>query len=472
MDQKSTQYPIEGFDREFFRIEEFIEAIKALISNLFFLNFFAPEGFAKSYILDKTWEKYERTLPVSLVQVKNYIQDNKSFLLSDLLQKILADLEERLPRRVVNLPIGYRQVTNEAQLAEYLVHQVENIQGTEKVVLLLIDDYDLMPDDASRWFESAVLGPLVRTRKVGTILTSKFELVFNDEFDLRMRLDRYEVSSLNIEAISRSFPKYQGVASEIYMLTGGMMNLTRNLVQELENSKITPGNFHEYERELMQKYYQQFIEQFILLQYPDKKIRDTLLVLSLLRRFDSRMLENILPQAMPEYYDPSNLTNYYIDLIQSMGNNIQWRSQGGYTIIQALRMALQGYVRFTKPELYKKVNMAAIGHYRDLLKHDYREYYLVELIYHEIIFHRFEKGLGLFPLQEKVGTELAEYLNGDSAALVREDDLDALRNSLKQDPDISMYVSDEALKTIDLQIRVRIYENQIITQKQDTSETL
>ena len=95
---------------------------------------------------------------------------------------------------------------------------------------------------------------------------------------------------------------------------------------------------------------------------------------------------------------------------------------------------------------------------------------MIELIYHEVFLHRFEKGLSIFPIQEKVGKELAEYLNGESALLVREEDLDALRNWLKQDPDLSVYITEEALKAIDRQIRIRIYENQALISKDEETE--
>jgi hypothetical protein len=233
---------------------------------------------------------------------------------------------------------------------------------------------------------------------------------------------------------------------------------------------VTSANFKEHQNDLMRRYYKEQIEDKILTNYHETT-RETLLVLSLLRRFDIRILKDILPDILPQYYSRENLSDVYIELIKSLGNSVQWRPQGGYTIVPALRVALQGYVRFNRPDdLFKKGNEEAVKLYRQLLSENYKEYYLIELIYHEIILHRFEKGLGLFPIQEKIGRELVEYLNGESAALVREEDLDLLRNWLKRDPDISIYINDEALKAIDLQIRVRIYEALALKEKEKEQE--
>lgn len=471
MNNRIDPFNISGFNREFQRIDEFIDNIKSGAADFLFLNFFTPEDEVKYYLLARTWQKYERIIPMTLVRLRDYTQDNGDFQLSKLLLKIVQDLSERLPRRIVDLPTDYERISNEVQLAELLIHLVENAREVEKAIVLLVDGYDSMPANISRWFEGAVLGPLVRTRRVGAIFSSNFELVFNDEFDLRMRLDRHEVSGLSADDISRSYPEYQGIASEIYLLTGGMMKLTSGFVEALKNSQITVSTFHEYQQELMQRYYHELVEQIILPQY-EPKVQETLLVLAILRRFDIRVLEYTLPKVMPHYYDNSNMADYYIELIKSLDSNVQWRAQGGYTLRQALRMVLHGYALFKKPELYKNVNLAAINLYRELLHENYREYYLLELIYHEVILHRFDKGYGLFPIQEKVGKELEDYLNGESAALVREEDLDLLRNWLKNDPDLEMYINEEAIKSIDRQIRVRIYEYQVAKKMSNQQDKL
>lgn len=455
-------FVIYGLEREFERVEDFVENIKSGIADFFFLNFFAPEGFAKSYLIRQTWKKYERILPVAFIKVKEYLNPDGEADCPTILIKILQDFDERLPRRVSQLPAGYENLRNENELAEILVNLVKNAKDAEKIFLFLFDDYDLLPGPISSQIETEVFSKLVEMSVTGIILTSKLELVFDNGFELRMRLEHYEVSNLDIEGISKSLPQYQGIASEIYMLTGGIVNLMSGLVQQLEQSQINSGNFHLHQNELTKKYYQDFIENTILKQYKPQ-VRDTLLVLALLRRFDSKVLTKILPEILPQYYSEDMPPGFYIELIKGLGDTVQWRAQGGYTVVPALRVALHGYVRFDIPEVFRKVNLTAVRVNRDFLTNGgYKEYYLLELIYHKIILSRDEKGLGLFPIQEKVGKELVEYLNGDSAALVPQNDLDLLRNWLKQDPDISIYINEEALKAIDRMIQVRDMENRAL----------
>jgi len=50
--------------------------------------------------------------------------------------------------------------------------------------------------------------------------------------------------------------------------------------------------------------------------------------------------------------------------------------------------------------------------------------------------------------QAKVGNELLEYLTGDVGRRLQDVELDALRNSLEQDPDLKTYVSEDVKRVI------------------------
>jgi len=116
-------------------------------------------------------------------------------------------------------------------------------------------------------------------------------------------------------------------------------------------------------------------------------------------------------------------------------------------------MMLQGYALTVKPDLYKRANRAAVILYQGWLESEYREHYLIELLYHVLVLYRAEKGYGLFPVQDemsqaKVGNELLEYLTGDVGRRLQDVELDALRNSLEQDPDLKTYVSEDVKRVI------------------------
>jgi hypothetical protein len=135
--------------------------------------------------------------------------------------------------------------------------------------------------------------------------------------------------------------------------------------------------------------------------------------------------------------------------------------QGGYALNPALRLVLVGYVRVEKPRLYLQVNQEVVTLYRPLLRKDYREHYLVELLYHELAVLRLEKGFDLPAMQTSVSEELLRCIG--AAASMRDTDLISLRNSLVHDPDLKGYVSKQALATIQDLINSRLKESRLLS---------
>lgn len=435
------------YKQEQTRIEEFVDSVKAGVAGYFFLTLFAPPGYGKTMLLKQVWNAYERTLPASLVQMKSFREQNSgTFALRDLLVHIIRDLRDRLPRRVITLLSDYEQMTNEKQLAEIIVDLVSGAKEYEKATLLLLDDYDAIPEEQRDWLEKNVFSEIVREGKPAVILTSEREVRFRETLDLRMRVECRELDELSVEAISHALPEYQGIAGEIHRITGGLPVFTEQFVEQLKAAHIVaPDDFRTREQELVRKYHQAYIKDKILAEFePD--IRETLLALALLRRFDVKVLGKILPVVLPDLYKDYKTINY-LNLVDRLRSWVQWRMQGGYALDDALRVTLQGYVRIEKPDLYEKMNRAAVALYRDLLQQEYREYYLVELLYHRLCVFQFEKGYGLSFVQDqmsqaKVGDELLANLNGEITGRIHIPDLDSLRNSLQRDPDLKDYAQD------------------------------
>jgi len=440
-----------GHQQELERATEFVENVKAGVPNYLLLNFFAPVGFGKTALLEQVWDRYEGVLAASFVRVNSFRRENEPFVLSNLMIHIIGELDFRLPRRVSKLPSGYEDSKDELWLADLLVNLVSSARDFEKATLLLLDDYDVMPDKVRRRFEEKILGQLVKTRKIAVILTSERELRFR-EFDLRMRLESCELSSLSAEVISRALPEYAEIAPAIHRITGGLPVLTQELIQQIEAAHITTAaDFHSRERELIAKYYRVHVKETVLRDVsPDK--RETILALALLRRFDVAVLGGILPKVLPDYYSEDYGTAEYLGLIEDLGSWVQWRMQGGYALNETLMIGLQGYVLIENPTLYEQVNRAAVVLYREWLKKGYREHYLIELLYHKLVLLRLENG-SVSPLvqdkmgQAKVGDELLEYLEeyGDQ---MKPTGLVSLRNSLIQDLDLKGYISEDALRVI------------------------
>ena len=382
--------------------------------------------------------------------------------LGKLLIHIIAELGERLPRRVAPLPSDYKDWTNEQQLNELLLKLVSRAKDYQKVTLLLIDDYDSMPGEQRRWFQENIFSPGSRTRKVAVVLTSETELRFTESFELRMRLESRKLTSLDAEAISRALPEYEGIAGEIHRITGGLPSLTGEFVEQLKASQVaTPADFQAQAQELTGKYYRAYVEDQVLADLAPN-VRETLLALVLLRRFDVKVLKKILPDLLPEPYQNYE-TAHYLDLIDYLQPWVKWRRQGGYALNPAFRMLLQGYVLTIHLNLYEKVNRAAEVMYRAWLESEYREHYLLELLYHVLALHGAEKGNAPFPVQDelgqaKVGDELREYLTRDGGQRLQDVELDALRHSLERDPDLKNYVPADVKRVIEKLIVQRTKE--------------
>lgn len=314
------------YRQEFDRAKRFVEAVKDNSANYFFLNFFALDGFAKTTFLKHLWEEYEGHLPVSFSFVKDFLRDKESFALSDLLIEIIEQIDERLPKRIAILPPDYQSLPDEA-LADWLVKLISKATEAKNTGLLFFDDYDLMPSQTRSWFEEKIFSQLVRTKKVVVILTSQSEIKFKDRIDLRMRLESYELPRLSVEDISASFPQYGASAAKIYQMTGGLPTLTGKLIQQLDDTHvITEPDIRFQEKVWIKKYYQPLIKDIVIQNIPTD-LQETVLILSLLRRFDVAVLREMLPKIMRQKYQAYRTVDY-LDLIDSLGNLLQWRTQG------------------------------------------------------------------------------------------------------------------------------------------------
>lgn len=452
---------IVGHQRELKRARELVKEVKEGIARCFFLNFFAPKGFGRTALLNRVWSEHEELLPTSLVDVGRLSWSEGLRALCAFLTQIMRDVVYRLPPRIADLPAGYEQWTDESDLAELVIELGKRAAGYEKLMLLLFDNYDVMPEEHRHWFEKVVLRPLIQTRRAAVILTTEFECQFVDRFSLRMRLESVELPGWSTETISRWLPRYEDIAPDIFRITGGVPVLTQELISDLMSAHVqTESDFRAREGELVRQYYRMHVKDTVFHDVP-QNVQKTLLVLSLLRRFDDRVLRGILPVVLPEYYEGYG-TRECLELLKGLGGWVGWRIQGGYAVREPLRLALQGYASMLEPRQYQRVNRAAAAWYRASLKQEYRQRYLVELLYHGLMLAMFERKESTAPIETTIEEELLIYLNGESAACMEETDLDALQHTLEQDTDLQEYVTEQMQETIRGLIQARLDEQQII----------
>jgi hypothetical protein len=157
-----------------------------------------------------------------------------------------------------------------------------------------------------------------------------------------------------------------------------------------------------------------------------------------------------------EGYDTAD----YLDLIEQLGSQARWRMQGGYALNKSIRAVLEGYVRFIEPGYYDQVNRAALAMYRELLDREYREYYLVELLYHRLILLLWHNNHSSERIEVVITKEISRYLYDESTATIKETDLDSLRHTLTRDKELKPYISKDVMEEIKRLINARAFESQ------------
>jgi hypothetical protein len=434
-------------------VGKFIEGIKDdLPGTPYFLNLFAPTGFGKTVFLEQVWHQYESNLPTSFVRARDFSkEDNLALFQSKILTHITDQLNERLPKRVT--PADFEGPKNEQALANFFLKFIEGAKEFEKVTLLLIDDYDLIPEEQRRWLQTNIFGPASRTRKMAVIFSSAIELRFTESFELRMNLESRELVGISPEAISAVLPEYDEIADVIHRITGGLPLLTEEFINELKAAKVVaPDDFQEHIQKFTKEYYRAYVEKQVLVDL-SPYIREAMLVASLLRRFDVKIFKEVLPNLLPEHFSGYG-TAGYLEIIDNMRPWVQWRRQGGYTLNPAFRLMLQEYVWNSKPDLYQRLNEAAGKMYQNWLRRGYSEQYLIEFLYHRLSLTRADKPNVNFPIpdeinQTEIGFELLEYLERPEGKSLSDVDLAELRNSLVQDTDLKHHMSEKINRRIE-----------------------
>jgi hypothetical protein len=116
-------------------------------------------------------------------------------------------------------------------------------------------------------------------------------------------------------------------------------------------------------------------------------------------------------------------------------------------------LALLRYVEIDQPRRYEQVNRFALDLYRRLLRDEYREYYLVELLYHRVVLLRIAGQMDE-AIRMELGREVGDLLASHWAIFGNDSELDSVRNSLQKDPDLKD-ISGQAISMIEERISVR-----------------
>ena len=75
------------------------------------------------------------------------------------------------------MPKGYEQITDKKSLSDILYDLAKNVAEFQKPPLLLIDDYDVIPEETRYWLDSTlpILPVLDKRRRQGKLIPTTKE---------------------------------------------------------------------------------------------------------------------------------------------------------------------------------------------------------------------------------------------------------------------------------------------------------
>jgi hypothetical protein len=414
----------------------------------FFLNITSTRGIGRTTFLRSLKESYQDERPVAMVSVLQY--EKKDSLTGYALGRFLHDIVVQL-RSQEDVDVGEEDESlSVAALARKLLALVDKYVADEQTPLLFIDDYDQLPYGVRTVFEEVVFSRLFESgRWVMVILSSEQPLHFTNRLDLRMRRRHFPLKPLSAHDIERYVPEgSESLADVILTWTAGMPDLVDFLVQKTEELGIhNPEAYQERERELLGEEYRAEVRRVV---FPDVRetTGDAIDVLALLRRFEVKVLSYVLPRTNGSTFAQFKQKDY-LDLINALGSRVYWREQGGYALDNMLSGMLTAYLREFEPDFFDRVHQTTVEMYTTWLQEQFRPYYLLEMIHHEIELRR-RAAVEEAALRTFVNQRISDYLEGEYGTLPDEvDGYVSLREALERDQELSGLVTEDTYKLIE-----------------------
>jgi hypothetical protein len=302
--------------------------------------------------------------------------------------------------------------------------------------------------------EGCLLEDLAATRHVILVLSSKLELNFaRKSFELRTRLQSHRLQLYTPEDINRLYPQYADLAVYIHKLTGGIPSLVRLMVEVLEDLGVNDTKALYTNRDkVLRPYYGHAILK--LLNGEPERIQELVQILALPRRFDAKVVGEILERIRNHAARPGD-TFYYLDLLSELDRWLRWRDEGGYALHPPHRTVLQDYIRYKGLDVYQDVHQALVAFYCDALSREYQEYYVQELLYHRLCLEcdMQERAPLLGQNPANVSTDaLLQDIKGHTMVHVTEEQATYLQKLLMDDADLRRYFIPREISRLPFQL--------------------
>ena len=420
------------------------------------LNVYAMRGLGKTTFLNATRNTLGWKKSVAFVRATDYLSSDTeaAFPLDQLLRQIVEQLVFEH-----GTSSEHDEITDDVpSLTQKLIELSAAYIKQETPPIILIDDYDKLPDGTQRTLEDTVISRLIESpRHAKFLLTTEQPLTFANRF-LMAKREILPLTPLDVDDIATAAPGIAKLAPEILRWSGGVPNLVGLLVTRLDlNGITTVEEYYERAQEVLSPKYREHVKNIA---FPDIKAAsdEALDILALLRRFDVAIMSTILPELKREYFSEYK-QKHYLDLINDLGSRVYWRDQGGYVLDSMLQAMLASYTRVFERELFDKVNTLAAEAYEKWLTEQYRQYFLLEMLFHKIMLGQ-SNGTNEDELRISISESLGSHIRGRLKNGPDDvDGLDSLKHAIERDDDIRPYVTDEILSMINAMLeskRVRV----------------
>jgi hypothetical protein len=427
------QFPLEDF--RFYNQRDF--CLKIFRTNTRFINLYGPIGVGKTFLL-KNLQMRGRNLRTVYIDLKN--NPPKESFLPEVIQQLY----------------GGKAVPGKPDLID-LVNEIVNLnQSPENIThfMVLFDSAEERHREVIEWLMSddgfEINHPVFRELLGKTDLEEKqlkLQVVIASQHPIIKRnlpnnhnLEQFVVSPLArevdpdhdslklmlTEVASRSRFKSLGanareeICDEIYYLTCGHPKCAMQALLAVANGRF------DYQKERWKEIFREYIFKTILEQMLDPLepgIALILWILSIFRRFDQRILGNLLERQaiLMETSDPMNvglqasqlrpklLDTHLVDpLVQG--------AEGFYTMNLFLRRVLSLSMQYDHLSRFKALNHLALEIYTDLLKRgcpsgERALIFFMEIVYHSVKVLEIDNGTNAKTMKEQIANAVQnEYL--------------------------------------------------------------
>lgn len=347
------------------------------------VNFFGVPGIGKTELLLNVKKRFLGTrfsgIYCNLEQVGSTdLHNAKDIFLRHLHQNIRyaasAGASHNAPAALVNVSDEHALDTSLDRLAEYLL-------SLNQVILLVVDSWEHVQETLFAWFEWRLLLPLIARGRVVGVFGSQAPLRWR-QFDVRRRVDLYQLEPLDTEATSDQLDVSAELASAVYQITYGHP-LANEIVRALLDAVHAPAAYLASQGSAIAA---QVVGGLLARAKvePDSELRSILQAAALLREFDVNTLRVVLPSAFPVFTNRSQSALMLAIRQLAETRMIRWDDRRrAYQLDSTLRAIFTHELRLNHPGWYTELRHATIEFYTSLIAEvpSRREEYLLEWLY-------------------------------------------------------------------------------------------